>query len=326
MKILVTGVAGLIGSNLLKEFLDREYEVVGIDNLSQSSIENIRPFLEHANFHFIQDDILNLDHLIKLSKNVDVIVHLASYKIPRYSNSFKTLEINTKGTENVLEASRLNDCKVVFASTDDVYGKNEELPLVEAGALVMGESKSNRWSDAVSKIYAEHLCFAYQEKYQLPIAIIRYFGVYGPNQRRDWWGGPIPVFIESSLQNQQMPIHGDGAQTRSYVFVSDAVAGTMEVLESPYAHGEVVNIGGDTEISIINLAYLVWRLTNNREKPKLDFIYYSDFSRQYEDVRHRRPDLSKAKYLIGYRPKVALEQGLEITIRWQRNQLLKKRR
>ncbi|MFQ6115375.1 MAG: NAD-dependent epimerase/dehydratase family protein [bacterium] len=326
MKILITGVAGLIGSNLLKELLDREDEVIGIDNLSQGSLENIQPFLEYSNFHFIQDDILSLDHLVKLSKDVDVIVHLASYKIPRYSNSLKTLEINSRGTENVLEAARLNDCKVVFASTDDVYGKNEDLPLVEEGALVIGESKSNRWSDAVSKIYAEHLCFAYQEKYQLPIAIIRYFGVYGPNQRRDWWGGPIPVFVESSLQNKAMPIHGDGAQTRSYVFVSDAVTGTMQILESPYAHGEVVNIGSDTEISIINLAYLIWRLSKNKEKPKLDFIPYSDFSRQYEDVRHRRPDISKVKYLLAYQPKVNLEEGLERTIRWQRNQLFRKRK
>jgi len=319
-KILITGAAGFLGSNLVGALLGRGYEVIGIDNFSYGSRENIEPFLKSSSFRLIEGDVLDSRLLQRAAEGVDTIFHFASYKIPRYGSALKTLEVNSKGTEQCLEAARKAQCRLIYASTEDVYGKTAEPLCSEASALVIGETQVSRWSDAVSKIYSEHLCYAYQERYGVPISIIRYFDVYGPNHRRDWWGGAPAVFIENALQDEPLPIHGDGAQMRSFIYVSDAIDGTVSVLENEYAIGEVVNIGSTVEISIINLAYLIWRLTGNRSKPKLEFVPYTDLAKSYEDVRRRLPDISKARYLLGFEPKVGLEEGLRRTIEWQRKQ------
>ncbi len=316
-RVLVTGVAGFIGSNLLRVLISRGYQVVGIDNLSNGFKRNIAPYLQHPGFKFIQADVTRPETFQGVS-GVDCVIHLAAYKIPRYGNVLDTLHINLKGTENVLEFARHAGCKVVFASTSDVYGKNPDVPFSETHNLVLGESGIARWAYAVSKIYDEHLCFAHTEKYKTRIAIARYFGGYGPNQHTTWWGGPQSVFIDAILNGTSIEIHGDGLQTRSFTYVDDLVEGTMLIMESDKADGDIFNIGDMREITIIQLAEIIWQLMKGQGAPPLNFIPYSTFfGGKYEDVRRRIPDITKAGKILGFSPLMKLEEGLRIAIDWQ---------
>lgn len=315
-RVLITGVAGFLGANLLPGLLERGYHVVGLDNLSQGRLERIADRIGDQ-FQFIEADVRDADAVRRAAEGVGYIVHLAEVKIPRYGSSLETLEVNVRGTENVLDAAREQGAQFVLGSTDEVYGKNAEMPLNEESALVMGQTNVNRWSLGVSKLMAEQLCFAYRERYGLHMTILRYFGGYGPHQSLDWQGGPQSVFVTAALRREPMSIHGDGLQTRTFTSVADLVVGTILAMESPYAKGEILNIASNDILSVINLAYLVWRLTDNAEKPRLEFVPYTDFSRNYEDVRHRLADTSKVYYLLGYEPRVPIMEGLRETIHWQ---------
>ncbi len=317
--ILITGVAGFLGSHLLPNLLEKGYEVIGIDDLSHGTLESLSDSMHSPKFTFYQEDILNEKFLGKISVKIDVLVHFATYKIPRAGGYLKTIEVNTKGTQNILEIGKNKRCRVIFGSTDDVYGENPELPFSEESPLVIGNSKSIRWSDAISKIFSEQLCFAYQEAYGVPINILRFAIIYGPRQRRDWWGGPQGVFIDKAFKGEPIPIHGDGLQIRNFVYVSDAVEGILKVIEKEESQGEVFNIGSLDRIRILDLAYQIWSLVGNIGKPKTDFITYPDVCQDYEDVRVRDMDLVKARWLLGYEPKIGIEEGLKKTIEWFRS-------
>lgn len=318
-KIVVTGAAGFIGSNLSEGLLARGYRVAGIDNLSMGSIENLEACLRSERFTFHQQDVREAEALARLCADADVLVHLAAFKIPRYGNATDTLLINHQGTKNVLDAARQGRKKVVIASTSDVYGKNPALPFSEESDLVIGPSTISRWSYAVSKLYDEHLAFAYQEAYGIPVSLLRFFGGYGPHQHLTWWGGPQSVFIGATLQGEAMQIHGDGSQTRSFTYISDHVDGIIRVIESERANGEIFNLGSTHEISILELARTINRLIRGEREALITFVPYESFTgKRYEDVMRRIPDISKARTLLGYEWKVPLEDGLQKTIAWQR--------
>ena len=301
-KIVITGAAGFIGSHLCDALLGREYSVVGIDNLSMGSIQNIKHNLDNPRFSFVKADVRNFVKLLHICANADVIVHLAAYKIPRYGNALETLMINHEGAKNVLEIAKDLKCKVVLASTSDVYGKNPQLPFHEDGDLVIGPSNIKRWSYAVSKLFDEHLSLAYQEAYGFPVVILRFFGSYGPRHHLSWWGGPQSVFITQILNNEEVEIHGDGSQTRSFTYISDTVNGIVAAIEKQEANGEIINVGSTHEISILELAFLIKRLANTPEAIKLKLVPYSSFSGgKYEDVMRRIPDISKAQKLLGFK-------------------------
>lgn len=319
-RVLITGVAGFLGSSLAERLLADGYTVVGADDLSQGRATNLEPFRAHERFRFHQLDVLDRSALDEAAKGVSGVVHFAAYKIPRYYTPLKTLEINTHGAENALEVARKNNARFIYGSTDDVYGKNPDTPFSEESALVMGESDVSRWSFAVSQMYAEHLCFAYYEKYGLPISIIRYFGGYGPRQSQGWWGGPTAVFIESALKDEYLTIHGNGTQTRSFCYITDMIDGTIKVMENLKAIGEIFNIGNANEVSMIDLAYTIWGMSGNDAKPKLEFIDYTEFSDKYEDVKRKIPDITKARFMLGFEPKTSLIEGLKLTIEWHKRQ------
>jgi len=320
-KVLITGVAGLIGSHLAKALLDRGHDVVGVDDLSLGVRANIEPHFGSDRFRFCEDSILDPVKMNEACEGVSVIFHFAAQKIPRYGGYLKTLDVNVRGTEILLEGARRANARLIFASTDDVYGKGMEASFTEESPLVLGESRVHRWGAAASKIYGEHLCFAYAEKYGVPVAIIRYSGVYGPTHHISKLSGAQDLFIAAALSDRPIPIHGDGSQTRPFTYISDAIEATLRVFETPYADGEVINVGASAQISIVNLAYLIWRLAGVQKKPQLRFVPYTDFSRLYEDPLHRRVDVSKANYLLGYRSSVDLEEGMRLQVLWFRNNL-----
>ena len=315
-RVVVTGAAGFIGSNLSAELLQRGYTVHGIDNLSQGSELNVSALLTHPSFTLSRIDVRDQAAVDRACDGASVIVHLAAYKIPRYTDALDTLTINAAGTMNVAEAARRQGARLVAASTSDVYGKNPALPFREDSDLVIGPPTVRRWAYAISKMYTEQLLLAVHERYGIDVVLLRFFGAYGPNQHRSWWGGPQAVFIDKALDDQPCEIHGDGQQTRSFTYVSDHVDGIIRAIESPAARNQVFNIGSTREITIEHLARVIWRLVRGGEEPKIQFIPYESFGR-YEDVRRRVPDLSLAESLLGYRPRVDLETGLATTIRWQ---------
>lgn len=316
MKVVITGVAGFIGSNLAQALLARGHSIVGVDNMSQGERLNMAAFAEHPNFSFHHIDICDRIALSDACRGSEVIVHLAAYKIPRYSDALDTLRINSHGSENVLEVARELSAKVVAASTSDVYGKNPQVPFSEESNLVIGNPDVKRWAYAISKMFEEQLLFGYRDRYGLRIVALRFFGGYGPNQNLTWWGGPQSVFINQALDGKSLEVHGDGSQTRSFTFVSDHVDGIIRCVEMSAADNKVFNLGNTREISIADLARLIWRMVRPDEPPKIHMKPYEAFGK-YEDVMRRIPDITRARSLLGFEPKVDLEVGLRETIKWQ---------
>jgi len=313
--VLITGVAGMIGSHLLDEMLKLDYSIIGIDNLSYGNYENISHNINHPNFKFYNVDINDFETLKILGKDIDTIIHLAAYKkIGEKDLAMPTFKINCKGTEHIFEVAKMWGCKVVFASTSDVYGMSPDLPLNEDGDLLLGPSMIKRWSYAVSKLYGEQLAFAYHHDYNVPIVVIRYFGGFSPRSSFAWSGGHVPIFIRAILEDKELIVHGDGSQTRSMGFVSDLVHGTILAVESPKAIGEIINIGNDEELSIIDTANLIYDLAQTGNEKKIKFVPMSEVFGKYKDIMRRIPDLSKAKELLGYEPKVKIAAAIKETI------------
>ncbi len=314
-KVLITGVAGMIGSHLSEVLLDRGYEVIGIDDLSYGNLSNIAISLNNDRFKFYKVSVIDLETLKILTKDVSTIIHLAAVKkIAEKDISLPTLQINAKGTENILEVAKMWSCKVLFASTSDVYGMSPDLPLREDGDLLIGPSLIRRWSYAVSKLYGEQLSFAYFHDHRVPIVIIRYFGGFSPRSSFAWSGGHIPIFIKSVLANQELIIHGDGSQTRSMGFVTDLVEGTVLALECDKAVGEIINIGNDEELSVLESAHLIHQIAGTGQTLKLKHVPMTEVFGKYKDIQRRIPDLTKARTLLGYAPKVKLKDAIRITI------------
>ncbi len=319
-KILITGVAGMIGSHLLDECLAKKYEVIGIDNLSFGKLENINHNFENPGFAFHEVDVCDFETLKVLSKGVDIILHLAAYKkISEKEKAMPTFLINGKGTENVLEVAKMCGCKVLFASTSDVYGMSNELPLKEDGDLLIGPSMIRRWNYAVSKLYGEQMAYAYYHDHKVPIVIIRYFGGFSPRSSFAWSGGHVPIFIRGILADEEIIVHGDGSQTRSMGFVNDLVEGTILAMESEKAIGEIINIGNDEELSVIDTAKLIHEVAQTGKELKVKFIPMSEVFGKYKDIMRRIPDLTKAKQLLGYEPKYRLKDAIRVTINETRN-------
>ena len=319
---MVTGGAGFIGSHLCEALLARDYSVRCYDDLSHGSRDFVDGYKGNHRFEFYLDDVCNKPALESAVDGASVIFHLAARKIPRYGDALGTLNVNNEGTRNVLEAAQRQKCKVILASTSDVYGKGAP-PFKETDNLVVGPSHIRRWSYAVSKIFDEHLALAHHAEQGLPVAILRFFGSYGPRNHRSWWGGPQAVFIEQALRDEEITIHGDGSQTRSFTYIDDLIDGIMRASGSRRVIGQIVNLGSEEEISILSLARLIYGLTRPGGFPRLKFIPYDSFGGGYEDVSRRLPDLTKARELLGFCWRTSLMDGLVKTIEWHRNMELK---
>jgi len=315
-KVLITGVAGMLGSHLSDKLLERGYEVIGIDNLSFGKIENIQHNIKNPAFRFYCIDVLDIDALKILGKDVNTIVHMAAVKkISESDSSMATLKVNTKGTENILEIARMWGAKVILASTSDVYGMSNDLPFREDGDLLIGPTMIKRWSYAVSKLYDEQLTFAYYKDYGVPVVILRYFGGFSSRSSFRWSGGHIPIFVHAILNDDEVIIHGDGSQSRSMSYALDLVDGTVLSMENEKAVGEIINLGSDEEMSVLDSAKLIHRLANTQRELKLRFVPFKEvFGEKYKDIMRRVPDLTKAREILGYYPKYSLEKAIQLTI------------
>ena len=318
MKVLVTGGAGYIGSHLVDRLLGRGEEVFAIDDLSTGKIVNVQQHLGLDRFHFLNDTILNerlLDHLVA---QVDLVYHLAAVVGVKYvvGDPLAAIKTNVAGTEVVLGAAFKSWKKVVLASTSEIYGKSDKIPFHEEDDRVLGPTSVGRWSYSTSKAIDEHFAFAYAAQ-GLPIAIVRYFNSYGPRLDEKGYGSVVANFIRQALKDEPITVHGDGRQSRCFTYIDDTVEGTILAGEVKAGVGSVFNVGDDSETTIRELAVTIKRLTGSRSE--IVFVPYREYYGEgFEDTRRRVPSIDRARQVLGFAPKVKLEDGLMRTIAWCR--------
>ncbi len=314
MRIIVTGVAGLVGPVLARKLLNQGHYVIGIDNFSHGCRENIQDLYENDRFRFIESDLTKRKCLFPL--NADVVIHLASHKIPRYSNSYHTLRDNEAMLKHVIDKCLTDNIKLVFTSTSDIYGKNKELPFNEESDLVLGSTKVTRWAYATSKMYSEHLIISAHAELGLDYTIVRLFNVYGENYNYTWWNGPVGVFIRNILEGKKIEIHGTGNQTRCFTYVEDTVDGIIGCVFRGTTLNQIINIGNPWAcISMLDLAQLIWVLMGREGQVPITQVPYESFGK-YEDAIDRIPDIGRAERLIDFNPVMGLSKGLSKVIEW----------
>ncbi|HKV94790.1 MAG TPA: GDP-mannose 4,6-dehydratase [Candidatus Angelobacter sp.] len=321
MNILITGGAGFIGSHLAEQLLANNHRVTIIDDLSTGSIHNIQHLKTADKFHYVLDTVANQQVMAELVDAADVIYHLAAAVGVRLivENPTRTIETNIRGTEIVLELAAKKKKRVLIASTSEVYGKRNSVPFRESDDLVLGPPDKGRWSYACSKAIDEFLAVAYWKEKKVPTVVVRLFNTVGPRQTGRY-GMVIPSLIKQALVGQDITVYGDGSQTRCFTHVNDATGALIALAEHPDANGEVYNIGSAEEISVLALAEKIKKLTD--APSKIVFIPYSQaYEEGFEDMMRRVPDLTKIERLVGYRPRISLEQILIDTIRYHRHQM-----
>jgi UDP-glucose 4-epimerase len=321
LKILVTGGAGFIGSHLVEKLVSEGHEVWIIDDLSAGKREYLSHLFEKPQVHFIEGSVLNRALLQPVIAEVDLIYHLAAVLGVKncVDNPLYVIEGNIDGTKHVLEYSYQHQKKVVFASTSEVYGKNDRLPFKEEDDRILGSTSTNRWCYATAKALDEHLCFAYA-KMGLEMTIVRYFNTYGPRAVNTAYGGVIPRFITAALRNEPLQVYGTGEQLRCFTYIEDTIEATYRAKESK-ANGMVINIGNNQPISILALAHLIRELTNSSSQIIL-LPYEKAYGKGYEDMMKREPDITRLQEVLNYTPKVTLQEGLLKTIEWYKAYLI----
>jgi nucleoside-diphosphate-sugar epimerase len=322
-KILVTGGAGFIGSHLCELLLHNGHTVVAIDNLSTGRLDNIAHLLPMPGFMFVRETITNSLVLDRLTSEADIIIHLAAVVGVKLivEDPVNTIATNIMGTEAVLTTANRYGCKVMLASTSEVYGKGSKVPFNEEDDCVMGPTSHSRWAYATSKAIDEFLGLAYYRQFGLPVVVMRFFNTVGPRQTGRY-GMVIPRFVRQALLNEPITIYGDGEQSRCFADVADIIDAINKLSSTPEAVGQVFNIGSTEEVTIRELAKMV--ITATSSQSKVMYVPYEEaYAPGFEDMRRRVPDLAKVHKLIGYDPQYRLEVTLKRVIDFERQQILK---
>jgi UDP-glucuronate decarboxylase len=305
---LVTGGAGFLGSWMCEVLTSQKARVICLDNLSSGLKANIEQLLQNDNFQFMERDITEP---LYIKDRVDLVLHLASRASPFEFEHFplEILRANTLGTVNALEIAREHKSVFLFASTSETYGNPSLVPTPESYYGNVNAIGPRGCYDE-SKRCGEAYVVAYRKQYDLDIRIARIFNTYGPRIRPDGiYGRAIPRFISQALEGEPITVFGDGKQTRSFCYVTDQIEGLLRLALFEKARGQVINIGNDEEITVIDLAKMIKSITGSSSS-----ITFGPLPQ--DDPQRRCPDITKAKQVLGWRPKVKLEDGLKKTIKW----------
>jgi UDP-glucose 4-epimerase len=306
VKYLITGGAGFIGSHLIESLISRGDEVIVLDNLSTGSINNLTNIIEKIKFK--HGNILDKDEVNELVAESDYVVHLAAalgvFNI--VNKPLESLQTNLQGSEIVLEACEKYRKPVLIASTSEIYGKNDKVPLNEEDDRVIGHPLKSRWSYSEAKAVDESLAYLYYLENKLPIRIVRFFNTVGPRQVGHY-GMVVPRFVSAALKNETLSVYGSGDQIRSFCHVTDAVKGLLLVMDSDKAVGQVFNVGNNYQISIIELAKKVIEITGSKSSIE-KIAYEKAYPEGFEDMQRRVPDISKIKQVLGWEPEINLDQ------------------
>jgi UDP-glucose 4-epimerase len=314
MRHLITGGAGFIGSHLSDELLARGDEVHVLDDLSTGSIENIRHLKGRPGFDYTIESLNNTAIVAELVDDADVVYHLAAAVGVQLivESPVRTIETNVHCTEIVLAQASKKKKPVFVASTSEVYGKSRDLPYREDGDLMLGPTVRGRWSYACSKALDEFLAIAHWKERKLPTVVGRLFNTVGPRQTGRY-GMVIPNFVRQAVADEPLTVFGDGTQSRCFCHVSDVVRALADLMGRDDAYGEVFNIGADEEISILDLARQVQRMTES--KSEITIVPYEEaYEPGFEDMQRRIPDTSKIRSLLGWHPTKSLEEILSDVI------------
>ena len=309
MNILITGGAGFVCSHLADALFEKNHNLILLDNLLTGNKNNIEHLLDHKNVNFIQHDVQ--DH-IDISEEIDFIFHFASAASPiaYQENPENTLKAGSIGTINTLGLAKVKNAAYLLASTSEIYGDPEVSPQSEEyWGNVNPNGERSMYDEA--KRFAEAATATYSRTYNLQTKVVRIFNTYGPRMQLND-GRVVTNFIVQALKGEDITVYGDGSQTRSFSYVQDTVNGIVSLMESE--HNDVFNIGNPTEITINELASKIIEITNSNSK-----LINKDLPQ--DDPKQRKPDITKAKTLLNWEPKVKLEDGLTKTIDWVSSQL-----
>ena len=306
MKYLITGGAGFIGSHLVEKLITRGDQVVVFDNLSTGSAMNLSGIKEKITFQ--EGNILDKAVIDKLVSESDFVVHLAAalgvFNI--INKPLESLKTNLQGSEVVLEACDKFKKPVLIASTSEIYGKNDKVPLNEEDDRIIGHPLKSRWSYSEAKAVDESLAYFYYLENKLPIRIVRFFNTVGPRQVGHY-GMVVPRFVSAALKNESLSVYGSGDQIRCFCHVDDAVRALLLVMDSDKAVGEVFNVGNNQQITIMELAKKVIEITGSTSTIE-KIAYEKAYPEGFEDMQRRVPDISKIKQVLGWAPQINLEQ------------------
>ena len=311
LRVLITGVAGFIGSHLANKFVEEGCYVIGIDNFLTGSPENISDIMDHESFEFIEHDIIDP---IKIENNIDIVLHFACPASPEdyMEYQLETLRVDSFGTHNTLEIAREKNSRYIFASTSEVYGD----PLINPQPESYWGNVNTHGVRSVydeSKRFSEALSMAYFRENKIDIRIVRIFNTYGPRMKLND-GRVVSNFIGQALTHNDLTVYGNGKQTRSFCYVDDLVDGIYKISTKEGLEGEIMNLGNPDEYKIIDFAEIILKKTNSHSK-----IVYKELPE--DDPKLRCPDITKVKGLIDWKPTFSLDEGLDNTIKFLKTKL-----
>ena len=322
MHILITGGAGFIGSHLVAYHLDKGDKVHVVDNLSTGRIENITPYFDCPDFRFDEADILVWNELEKAVVWADRIYHMAAvvgvFRVLK--EPISVLSTNIAGCERVLRALHTShwNTKLIIASSSEVYGnRTEDELLSEDMELTISPGHNSRWNYSISKLVDEAFGLSYARQYNMDVTLIRFFNIIGPNQTGKY-GMVVPRFVQQAVDKEPITVYGDGNQRRAFLDIRDAVVYLDILAENPQSSGEVVNVGTEHELSIIQLATIIKEQSGTASSIK--YISYDDaYGKDFDEIFHRKPDLDKLMRLTNFVPKWSLEETIIDLIQRQKN-------
>jgi UDP-glucose 4-epimerase len=312
MRVLITGGAGFIGSHLAEEHLAHGHEVYIIDDLSTGYQENIDRLTANPDFEkrvfFFHESIFDHEVLMDLTGTCDVVFHLAAAVGVAYilENTLASIERNIHGTEAVLKMCARFKKRVLITSTSEVYGKHLHAPLKEDDNIIYGPPSKFRWSYAASKLMDEFMALGWYRQNGLETIITRLFNTIGPRQTPSY-GMVLPRLVSQALNNEALTVYGDGTQTRTFTYVRDVVTALRQLMAQDRAVGEIFNIGGVREISMLELAELVIQVTGSSSQICL-IPYEQAYKRDFEDMQRRVPCIEKVQKIIDFNPVITLEE------------------
>jgi UDP-glucose 4-epimerase len=317
-RVLITGGAGFIGSTLCDALLARGDEVTALDNLSTGTLTNLGQASGYASFTFIEGDIRDARLVERVVADHDAVVHLAARIGLRLvlESPIETIESNVRGTEVVLNAATRYGTRTIVASTSEVYGLSTRHPSSESDPITFGSPTRGRWSYACSKACDEFLALALQRERGLPATVVRFFNTVGPRQSARY-GMVLPRFVRQALTGQPLTVYGDGTQRRVFCHVRDVTRVLADLMEREDVYGEVFNIGGTEEVSIVELAEHVRSLTES-ESDVVMVPYDDAYEPGFEDMARRVPNTDKIRSWTGWVPRLSLQDVITDVIEHHR--------
>lgn len=319
MRALVTGGAGFIGSFLTDHLLERGDQVIALDNLSTGRFENIEHLDGRKDFEFVLGSILNADLIDDLVSRSDAVFHLAAAVGVQLivQKPLESLATNIRGSEIIFEKAHKYGTRILVTSTSEIYGKNTSDRLKEDDDRILGSPLKSRWSYSEAKAIDEILAYTYWREKGLRTVIVRLFNTVGPRQTGHY-GMVIPRFAHQAIRGEPLTVYGTGEQTRCFCYVGDVIKALVALVENPRACGQVFNLGGQQEISVVELAEKV--IARSESSSKIKYVPYDEaYEEGFEDMQRRVPDITRAQNLIEFEPEVSLDEIIDLVLADQRS-------